>query len=166
MLSKLKAIFQLFYQYLIIFALLFIILILSRFCTLCEPIFPAIEIIVVYYFESKYKYKLWHWFIVYLFIDQLYYFPIGTNPIAFMVAQLVQNRIKTMRMMNIQPSRFFLFSFYALIIFFIRYLIVFTKTGIYISNIDIVFQYFTTIFSYPLLIILLNKLFERTLKKC
>lgn len=120
-------------------------------------IFPALEIILVYYFASNRQLKLFAVFAIGLLFDQLYAMPIGTNSLTFVLAHHCLKSAGRWYRLNNYLTNFIIFWGYCLLIFSGRYVIL-TSKGLHTDHLSImVFQYITTIFFYPLLSILLLK---------
>ncbi len=120
-------------------------------------IFPAFEIIVIYYFSTYLQLKLGQLFIAGIFFDQLYYMPLGTNSLTFLITNLLLNILGKWWFLKAQLINFFLFCGYSLFLISFRYLIFLIKNESTVYLPIMVFQYLTTIFSYPLLKALFNK---------
>jgi len=130
-----------------------------------NEIFPALDIILIYYFtiqnyKINYQLNLLMIFLAGIFFDQLYSLPLGTNSLAFLSAHLILKFFTPSFLLNRYIANFILFCFYCLFILNFRYLIIFNKSLNAPAYSFILFQYLTTIFSYNLIAILLDKVFE------
>jgi cell shape-determining protein MreD len=53
-----------------------------------NEIFPAIDIVIIYYFSSYAKVRYWMIFFVGLILDQLYHMPTGSNSLIIITVNL------------------------------------------------------------------------------
>ncbi len=127
---------------------------------LISPIFPALEIIFVYYFSTNQHLRIWQIFLIGIFFDQLYSMPIGTNSLVFLLANLLLKFVNRRFLLKAYFINFIIFCGYCLFIFYSRYLILSSKTLYLDSFMPLFFQYLTTVFSYPLVRIPLDKSIE------
>ncbi|WPY01330.1 hypothetical protein Trichorick_01240 [Candidatus Trichorickettsia mobilis] len=139
-----------------LFLLLLLPLVLYRLGIESE-IFPALEIIIIYYFSLNYQIKYWQIFIIGIFLDQLYHFPIGTSAVTFLLTNLLLNKLRIWLVIRTSTINFIVFCSYAFLALVIRYLIFTSKISSSLNLVTILFQYLTTIFSYPLFMILFDK---------
>lgn len=125
-----------------------------------SEIFPAFEVIFVYYFSTNRHMRVWQIFIIGIFFDQLYSMPTGTNSLVFLLANLLLKFGSRWFLFKDYFINFIVFCGYCLFVFYSRYLILSSKT-LYLNNlVPIFFQYLTTIFSYPIVRIPLDKSIE------
>ncbi|NBY35213.1 MAG: hypothetical protein EBQ62_02795, partial [Alphaproteobacteria bacterium] len=52
-------------------------------------IFPAVDLIVIYYFSTYTTIRSWILFIIGIIIDQIYQVPVGLNSFAFITINLI-----------------------------------------------------------------------------
>ena len=114
-------------------------------------IFPALDVIIVYYFSTNYHVKYFLIFLIGLFFDQIYGMPLGTNSIVFLLCALMLVYLGKWFSLADYVTNFLCFFCYCFVVFTCRYFIISHKSGNFIQNFDVVFQYFTTIFTYPLI---------------
>lgn len=120
-------------------------------------IFPALEIVIIYYYTVYLQLKAWQLFIAGIFFDQLYYMPLGTNSLTFLTTNLLVNLLGRWWFLRANLINFVIFCGYSFLIIYFRCLIVFLKSEGKVYLLAMIFQYLTTIFSYPLLKVLFNK---------
>lgn len=128
-------------------------------------IFPAFDIILIYYFTiqnfgQNYQLNSLIVFLAGIFFDQLYSLPLGTNSLALLSAHLILKFFPPFFLLNRYITNFILFCFYCFIILNFRYLLIFNKSLSEPRYLLILFQYLTTIFSYNLITIFLDELSE------
>lgn len=124
---------------------------------LSSAIFPAFDIIFLYYFSTYYNIKFWQLFIFGIFCDELYSMPFGANSLFFIFADIILAITSKWCLLKRYISNFIIFCGYCLLILCLRY-------GIYdlylkqtVNIFEMTFQLLTTIFSYPLIRIFLDK---------
>lgn len=123
-------------------------------------IFPACEVIFIYYFSTNRHMAAWQIFIIGIFFDQLYSLPTGANSLVFLLANLLLKFGSRWLLLKDYFINFIFFCGYYLFVFYCRYLI-FASKDLYLDNlVPIFFQYLTTIFSYPIFRIPLDKAIE------
>lgn len=121
-----------------------------------SAIFPACEIILIYYFTSFYNLSLWMIFLAGILLDPLYSMPLGTNSLVFLTAHLFFKLAARFFLAKNYLTNFIIFCTYCFIILNLRYLLIFIKNFHSDGYITILFQYLTTIFSYNLIRLLLD----------
>jgi hypothetical protein len=119
-------------------------------------IFPAIEVILIYYFATYYQLTEGKILVLGLFIDQFYSMILGCNSVVFILGNIFIKFIGKWFLIREYVSNFIIFCGYAMIVLFLRYLI-YVSISMYPSIFEIIFQYLTTVFSYPLIRIILDK---------
>jgi hypothetical protein len=122
-----------------------------------SEIFPAFDLIIVYYLSTYTNIKYWHLFIVGIVIDQLYNFPIGVSSLIFIAAFWGLHSLSRWFFLKDYLTNISIFSIYSLFVILSRYLIVTIKSIYYIEGVSILFYFLTTIFSYPIIRILIEK---------
>jgi len=122
-----------------------------------SEIFPAFDLIIIYYLSTYKRVKNWHLFLVGLLIDQLYQIPLGASSLTLIIANLALNQSKTWLFLKDYYTNLGIFCVYSLFVISIRYLIVTINSTHHIEGYTIYFYYFTTIFSYPLMQIIIKK---------
>lgn len=125
-----------------------------------SEIFPALEIILTYYFITNYEIKLWQLLIAGLLFDQLYSMPIGTNSLVFILANFVLALLRKWFLLKTYEINFLIFYGYCLCILYFRYLVFITIVNYPPNLTEVFFQYLTTVFSYPLIRVFLDQLLE------
>jgi hypothetical protein len=144
----------------IILMLLLLLPVVNFKINIASEIFPSLEIILVYYFGTNYQVKSWQIFIAGFFFDQIYSMPIGTNSLVFILGDLWLKYISKWFILKIYVINLINFCGYCLIIFVLRYFIITGCRAHTTQLLILFFQYMTTIFSYSLVRILLDKLLK------
>lgn len=119
-------------------------------------IFPAIEIIFIYYFSTYYQAKILLLFAVGILVDQLLSIPMGISSTAFILANTGLNYVNKWFMLKDYIVNLVVFCCYTLLIFYLRYLIISSKNQGSVIMVEFVFQYLLTVFCYPLVRPILN----------
>lgn len=153
---------KLFYKIIFVeFCLLLVIFPLENFrINLDSVIFPAFEVILLYYFTTFYSPSFLLIFIVGIFFDQLYSMPLGTNSLVFVVAHLILKFCGEFFPTKEYLTNFILFCVYYLFILHFRAILILSKGLVIQGYLAMLFQYLTTICSYSLLRIPLDKSLE------
>lgn len=120
-------------------------------------IFPAFDLIIIYYLSTHIKLRYWHIFIAGLFVDQLYNFPIGTNSFIFIIAHKGLDYLTNRFLLRDYYTNLIVFSIYSMVIILLRYLVVTIKNIHHIEGFSILFYYLTTVFSYPIICFIIKK---------
>lgn len=120
-------------------------------------IFPAFDLIIVYYLSTYKNVKNWHLFFLGLLIDQLYQMPLGANSLSLIIANLLLDQSRSRFFLKDYYTNISIFCAYSMFIIASRFLIVTIDSTHYIQGISVYFYYFTTIFSYPIMKILIGK---------
>ncbi|MCZ6902314.1 MAG: hypothetical protein O7C59_04450 [Rickettsia endosymbiont of Ixodes persulcatus] len=113
-------------------------------------IFPAIEIIFIYYFMSLYSLNIFEIFFLGLLIDQISGMPIGTNSLVFLLAYMIYKVSSKYFVTKNNLTNFIIFCVYCLFILNFKYLLVTIKKLEADGYLTIFLQFLTTIFSYNL----------------
>ncbi|MDG1436675.1 MAG: hypothetical protein P8P83_02680 [Rickettsiaceae bacterium] len=124
---------------------------------LYSEIFPAFDLIIIYYLCTHKKIKYWHLFLSGGFIDQLYGLPIGISSLMFILSYYGLKQLRRWFFLKDYITNITIFSFYSFVIILSRYLTVTIKSAYYIEGMSILFYFLTTIFSYPIMRILIEK---------
>ncbi|HJD64220.1 MAG TPA: hypothetical protein LFW13_04390 [Rickettsia endosymbiont of Sericostoma sp.] len=120
-------------------------------------IFPAFEVSLLYYFATFYHIGFWLIFLVGIIFDQLYSMPIGTNSLVLVTAHIILQFAGKFFIVRSYLTNFLIFGLYYFFILHFRYLLILTK-GLYSQGyLTMLMHYLTTIFSYNLLRIPLDK---------
>lgn len=122
-----------------------------------SEIFPAFDLIIIYYISTYKSIKNWHLFLLGLLIDQLYQIPLGASSLSLITANLLLNQGKSKFFLKDYYTNISIFCLYSLLVISFRFLIVTIKSSYYIQGISIYFYYLTTIFSYPIIKMLIEK---------
>lgn len=129
-----------------------------------SEIFPAMEIIIVYYLYSNYQIKYWLWLLGGILIDQLYNMPTGTGSLSFILTNLIL-RTQISKYLSNYLLDFLTFSGYCLIVMVLRYFITMSLYEHLPNLYALVFQYLSTVFLYPILKTLFDR-FKTLYEKC
>jgi hypothetical protein len=127
---------------------------------LASTIFPAFEVILLYYFITYCQPSFLVVFLLGMFFDQLYSMPIGTNSLVFITANIILNFTSKFFLVKNYITNFIIFCFYYFFVLHFRYLLMLIKNLTSQGYLTILMQYFTTIFAYHLLRIPLDKSLE------
>lgn len=119
-------------------------------------IFPAIEIIFIYYFMTLYSLNMVVIFFIGLLLDQVNSMPIGTNSLAFLSAYIILKLSSKFFAIKNYLMNFIVFCVYCLFILNFKYLFVTMKKLEIDGYLTLFFQYLTTIFSYNLVRLILD----------
>ncbi len=122
-------------------------------------IFPAIDIIILYYFSSYSKIRYWLLFIIGILIDQTYQMPIGSNAFIFIIANVFLTHASRWFILKDDITNILVFLIYSFFVIGLRSLIFLIKNDYNFEELPIYFYYLTTIFSYPILRFLIHKPF-------
>lgn len=125
-------------------------------------IFPLVEIILLYFLIKNYNIGYAYVIAISFITDYASFASFGTN-LLYMTASyffciLVKEKIFIKITIKYYLINFFYFSSYAFVAVFFKYFL-FLRDVENIYLVDILFLYFTTILSYPLLNILMQKAF-------
>lgn len=118
---------------------------------LSSAIFPALDVIIIYYFSTNYHLGYFGIFLTGIFFDQIYGMQLGTNSTVFLLCALMLVYLSKWFSLTDYVINFLCFFGYCFVVFTCRYLIISHKLGDFIQYCDVVFQYFTTVFTYPLI---------------
>lgn len=120
-------------------------------------IFPAFDLIIIYYISTYKSIKNWHLFLLGLILDQLYQIPLGASSLSLIIANLLLDQSRSRFFLKDYYTNISIFPVYCIFIIASRFLIVTIDSTHYIQGISVYFYYFTTIFSYPIMKILIGK---------
>lgn len=123
-------------------------------------IFPAFDLIIIYYLNTYKTVKNWHLFLLGLLIDQLYQMPLGTSSLSLIIANLLLDQSRSRFLLKDYYTNIGMFCAYSMFIIASRFLIVTIDSTHHIQGNSVYFYYFTTIFSYPIMKILIGKPIE------
>ena len=144
----------------LLFALLCLLIILfplvSYKINIQSRIFPAIEIIFIYYFMSLYSLNVFRIFFLGLLIDQISGIPIGTNSLVFLLAYVIYKVSSKYFVTKNYLIHFIIFCVYCLFILNFKYLLVIIKKLEADGYLILFLQFCTTIFSYNLVYLILD----------
>jgi cell shape-determining protein MreD len=122
-----------------------------------SEIFPAFDLILIYFLSTHKTIKNWQLFLIGLLIDQLYQIPLGSSSLTLIIANLGLNHSKTWFALKDYHTNLLIFCVYSLFVISTRYLIVTIDSTHYIEGNEIYFYYLTTIFSYPIIYVFIQK---------
>ncbi|WP_218460326.1 hypothetical protein [Rickettsia sp. TH2014] len=121
-----------------------------------SSIFPAIEIIFIYYFMSLYSLNVFGIFFLGLLIDQISGMPIGTNSLVFLSAYIIYKLSSKFFIAKNYLINFVVFCVYFLFILNFKYLLITIKKLEVDGYLIIFFQFLTTIFSYNIVRLIID----------
>ncbi len=120
-------------------------------------IFPAFDIIIIYYISTYNSLKYWQLFIIGMFTDQLHVLPPGTSSLALILGNICLNYFSRWFLLRKYFTNLATFCGYSAFIILVRYLVVSIKSDYPIEGYAIVFYFLTTIFFYPILSVLIER---------
>ena len=120
-------------------------------------IFPAIDLIFIYYLSTYKHLKYWQLFLAGLIIDQLYQLPLGISSLSLMAANFGLYIISTWLLLRDYFTNLAIFCVYSLFIIAVRYLLVTINSTHHIEGMAIYFYFLTTIFAYPIIVPIISK---------
>lgn len=123
-----------------------------------SEIFPAIELMIIFQFVLSKSAKNWQLFLIGLLLDQLYQIPLGTSSISLIITNIIFSQFREKSSQNNYILDILNFSLFFSLVMIIRLLILSLKSADQLELISISFYYLTSIFSYPLLMSLLQNL--------
>ena len=126
---------------------------------LTSPIFPAVEIGIIYYLICNFNFAEWKILIAGLLIDQMYGLPTGSSSLVLLINNILLKYKGWWVLVKHDLIHFIAFCGYAAITLICRYLI-FVSLKQYPSLFELCFQCLTTIFSYPILKSILDRFWQ------
>ncbi len=152
--NSLQIILKLLFALLCVFIILFPLV--SYKINIQSRIFPAMEIIFIYYFMSLYSLNIFSIFFLGLFIDQVSGMPIGTNSLVFLSAYIIYKLSSKFFIAKNYLINFVVFCVYCLFILNFKYLLITIKKLEADGYLIIFFQFLTTIFSYNIVRLIID----------
>jgi len=119
-------------------------------------IFPAIEIIFIYYFMTLYSLNMLGIFFIGLLLDQVNSMPFGTSSLVFLSAYIILKLSSRFFAVKNYLINFIVFCVYCLFVLNFKYLLITVKKLEIDGYLTIFFQYLTTVFSYNLVRLILD----------
>jgi cell shape-determining protein MreD len=120
-------------------------------------IFPALDVVIIYYFSTYTNVRYWMLFIIGIILDHVYQIPVGLNSFIFITSNILLNYISRWFILKDEITNVLIFYAYSGVIIGFRYIIFLTKNNYGLEGFSIYFYYLTTIFSYPILRFLIHK---------
>ena len=120
-------------------------------------IFPALDIVIIYYFSTYTNVRYWMLFIIGIILEHVYQLPVGLNSFIFITSNILLNYISRWFILKDEITNVLIFYAYSGVIIGFRYIIFLTKNNYGLEGFSIYFYYLTTIFSYPILRFLIHK---------
>lgn len=114
-------------------------------------IFPAIDIMLIYYFSTHKNVKYWMLFLLGFIIDQIYQLPLGTSSLSYILANLTLTYVGKWFILKDYVTNILIFCAYSTFVISFRYLIFIANYKHIFDGTSIYFYYLTTILSYPIL---------------
>ena len=90
-------------------------------------IFPAIDIIIIYYFSSYTNVRYWILFIIGIIIDQIYQIPIGSSAFAFITANIILAYANKWFILKDDTTNLLIFCIYSFFVISFRVMIFLIK---------------------------------------
>lgn len=119
-------------------------------------IFPALEIIFIYYFMTLYSLNMLGIFLIGLMLDQVNSMPFGASSLVFLTAYVILKLSSRFFAVKNYLVNFIVFCIYCLFVLNFKYLLVSVKKLEIDGYLTLLFQYLTTIFSYNLVRLVLD----------
>lgn len=120
-------------------------------------IFPALDIIIIYYIMTYYHPKNWHLFIYGIVVDKLYNFPLGSSALILILSYQALRLLTNWFMLRDYFTNLVIFYAYAFLMILSRYIIITIKSPHSLEGMVILFYFLTTISAYPIMRILIEK---------
>ena len=120
-------------------------------------IFPALDVVIIYYFSTYTNIRYWILFIIGIILDHVHQVPVGLNSLTFITVNILLNYTSRWFILKDEVTDVLIFCAYSLLIIGFRYIIFLTKNNYGFEGFSIYFYYLTTIFSYPILRFLIDK---------
>lgn len=127
-------------------------------------ILPALEVLLVFYLYCYASIRFDEVFILGILFDQLYSMPIGTNSIALILGLVFVKLLSKWFIIKEYLANFIILCGFSFTVILTRWLIIYSKNMLVAPLSIFSLYYLTTIFSYPILKILFDKIFHH-LKK-
>lgn len=124
-----------------------------------SAVFPAIDVIIIYYFVCYHRMGMIKILLISVFIDQLYGLPLGCSTAAFICGSLSLKLASKWFLVKEYVSNMLLFCSYCFVIFAVRYLTFIIVQKGDVSLFELTFQYLISIFSYPIARALLDRIY-------
>jgi cell shape-determining protein MreD len=122
-----------------------------------SEIFPALDLIIIYYISTYKKIKYWQLFIIGIFLDQLYALPAGLSSFALILAEKILRYYTKWLLLKEYTTNLTIFCAYTAFIMIIKYLIITILSPSHIDGMSILFYFITTILAYPIMHVILEK---------
>lgn len=114
-------------------------------------VFPAMDIMIIYYFSTHKNVRYWMIFLIGFIIDQIYQLPIGTSSLSYILANLALTYAGKWLILKEYVTNILVFCAYSAFIISLRYLIFIANYEHIFDGTSLYFYYLTTILSYPIL---------------
>lgn len=129
-----------------------------------SEIFPAIDLMVIYYLCTHENQKIiiksysqaFILFFAGIFIDQLQEIPIGTSSISFILGKIMLKKASKHLILNDYYTNIISFIAYAIFVSIIRYFSVSINNIYSIEGVEIYFHFIMTIATYPIFYFVIN----------
>lgn len=122
-----------------------------------NEIFPALDLIAIYYLSTHKNLQYFHLFIIGLAIDRFYCFPIGTNSTTLVICHFMLLTISRWFIIKDYITNIITFCVYSIFATTIRYFLITIISAYHIDGYSIYFYLLTTIFSYPIIYFFIEK---------
>ncbi len=143
--------------------LFIIIVLLPLFCYklgIVLEILPALEILLVFYLYCYANIRFDEIFILGILFDQLYNMPVGTNSAALITGIVFIKLVSKWFIIKEYLANFIILCGFSFTVILARWLIIYSNNISLASPTIFILYYLTTIFSYPILKILFDKIFH------
>ena len=122
-----------------------------------SPIFPSLELVIIYYASTYHRISYLFLFVLGLLFDNIYNMLLGVHFLIFMIGNITLIYINNSFNLKKDIINLLIFPSYVFVIMFCRYMIL-IPTGLNINiGFDALFCFLTTIFVYPIIAKIIHK---------
>lgn len=125
-----------------------------------STIFPAFDLVWIYYFSTYRKIEIWQLIIIGLLIDLFYGLQTGTNSLILIIGYFFLKRLAKLVLLKEYITNLLVFAVYIFLIMISRYFVAGMYDSSELGNYNIYFYFLTTILAYPVLKVLIHKPLE------
>lgn len=122
-----------------------------------SPIFPSLELMIIYYASTYHRVSYLLLFVLGLLFDNIHNMLLGVHFLIFMVGNITLIYINNSFNLKKDIINLLIFPLYVFVIMFCRYIIL-SASGVKIDiGFDALFCFLTTIFTYPIIAKIVHK---------
>ena len=92
-------------------------------------IFPALDVVIIYYFSTYTNVRYWMLFIIGIILDHVYQLPVGLNSFTFITSNILLNYINRWFILKDEITNILIFCAYSLLLIGFRYIIFLAKNN-------------------------------------